>query len=202
MSVFCLLEIIVYSTKTSIWFRSLFIYQEEVKRAKRWMEWRLYQSQTNPRHAWQGEGLQCCRLHTPNVMFYGCIVWLAGFPRGSVHGADRIYQIYQAYTMHSQTSSFSQGNLVILFCSVQQRVWGSGVVGLHKHCLLLMVLCGLATSEGGQVLTDCSTIALWMEELGNLSSWVGLVVVCLQVHHLELIHSLQIPCHPSQNNQN
>lgn len=126
MSVFCLLEIIVYSTKTSIGFRSLFVYQEEVKRAKRWMEWRLYQSQTNPRHAWQGEGLQWYCL---NVMFYGCIVWLAGFPRGSVHGADRIYQIYQAYTMHSQTSSFQPRqpcNIVLLSAAAGLRVRSCG----------------------------------------------------------------------------
>lgn len=198
MSVLCLFEIIVYSTETSIVFRSLFIYQE-VQRAKRWMEWRLYQSQTNPRHAWQREGLQWCCL---NVMFYGCIVWLAGFPRGSVHGADRIYQMYQAYTMHSQTSYFQPRqpcNIVLLSVPAGFRVRSCDV---DKHCLLLMVLCGLATFGGGQVLTDCRMIALWMEELWNLSSWVGLVVVCLQVHHLEHIHSLQIPCHPSQNNQN
>lgn len=115
MSVLCLLEIVVYSTKTSSVFRSLFIYQE-VKRAKRGMEWRLYQSQTNPRHAWQGEGLQWC---CPHVMFYGCIEWLAGFPRGPVHGVGGIYQICQAYAMHSysQMGSFQPRpscNIVLL----------------------------------------------------------------------------------------
>lgn len=86
----CLRWLCIAQKNLSIGFRSLFIYQEEAIRAKRWMEWRLYQSQTNPRHAWQGEGLQWCCHH---VMFYGCIVWLAGFPRGSVHGVGGIYQI-------------------------------------------------------------------------------------------------------------
>lgn len=115
------------STKTSIVFRSLFIYQEGVKRAKRWMEWRLYQSQTNPRHAWQEEVLQhCC----PHVMFYGCIVWLAGFPRGSVHGVSGVFQICQAYALHSQMSSFQPRqpcNIVLLGVAAGLRLRSCGI---------------------------------------------------------------------------